>query len=713
MQVYKQQNIVPMKPLTPEQLQRHSEADKCHICGEKLIENPVRDHCAHQDCNLHYKDSRVIPVVFHNLSGYDAHLIIRDISNEDPGNVYLLPLNKEKYISFTKHFEHHEISFRFIDSFRFMASSLDKLASYLPEHEIMRTAFPNMDKEKLELLTTKGIFSYEYIDSREKLNETALPTQEQFYSSLYDTSVSDEEYEFTKRVWSTFNVSNLMEYAELYMKVDVLLLAEVFEKFREQSMDAYGLDPAHYYTSPGLAWDAMLKYTNAELELLTDIEKVLFIESGIGGGISQCSNRFATANNKYMADYNPEEESKYLLYLDANNLYGWAMTQYLPYKEFTWVSPDKEVLDVPDDSNFGYILEVDLEYPQDLHDKHNDLPFCPVHEKSREDSSTQKLLTTLYNKEKYVIHYRNLKQAIKYGLICTKVHRILEFKQSPWLKLYIDYNSQMRANATNEFEKNLRKLMNNAVFGKTLENKRKHVDVRLVTKWPGRFGMETMIAKPNFHSRAIFDENLVAVQLNKTEICLDKPIYVGFSVLDISKTLMYEFHYGHMFQLYGNKCKLLYMHTDSYVYEIKCDDVYEDIKAHIEKFDTSDYPQDNVYKMPRLHKKIVGLMKDECCGKILLLFIVLRSKMYAMLIDGKPPTKKAKGVKNYIVNETISVEDYIDCLNNCKTLSRSQYLIRSKLHKLQTVKQNKIALSPYDDKRYLQANTTDTLALGH
>ena len=265
---------------------------------------------------------------------------------------------------------------------------------------------------------------------------------------------------------------------------------------------------------------------------------LLFIERGIRRGISQCCNRYAKTNNPYMKEGYNVDEKKYLMYFDVNNLYGWAMTEPLPYGGFIWVeNVDDMDFYISDNADFGYFVEVDLKYPETLHDAHKDLPFCAEH-MVPPGSKQHKLMTTLHDKQRYVLHYRALKQALKHGLVLVKIHRDIQFKQSPWLKKYIDLNSAKRKEAKNEFEKMLFKLFNNAVYGKMMENERKRVDVKLVTKWNGRYGAEALISKSNFHSSDIFDENLVAVQLFRTEICIRKPIYIGLSVLDLSKTLV-------------------------------------------------------------------------------------------------------------------------------------------------------------------------------
>ncbi|KYN21767.1 hypothetical protein ALC57_05868, partial [Trachymyrmex cornetzi] len=502
--------------------------------------------------NMLYLQDLRNDVVFHNLSRYDAHFIIKEIATAYDGHVDILPITKEKYISFTKHVdsikdknEHHFqkncIKLRFIDSYKFLSTSLDKLVSFLSRDKlkIVRSKFPTLSDEEFELLTRKGVFPYENVDCVDKLNERCLPPRESFYSSLMGDTVSESDYA--------------------------------------------RLDPTHYYTLPGFTWDAMLKHTRVRFELLTDIDMVMFIERGIRGSLSQCSGRYAQVNNKYMRSYDSSKPSSYLMYYDVNNLYGWAMCQPLPYAEFRWVedAANFDVSAIAQDSPTGYILEVDLEYPQHLHDQHIDLPFCPTRDKppgKRED----KLLATLYDKQRYIIHYRNLQQCTRHGLRVTKIHRILQFTQSPWLREYIELNTQFRTRAKNDFKKNLYKLMNNAVFGKTMENVRNHVDVKLITKWDGRYGAEAMIAKPNFHSRSIFAKNLIAVELRKLEVKFNKPIYVGMCL----------------------------------IYRVECEDVYETMKRDIARFDTIDYPTDNAYGMPLADKKVPGLMKDENNGAI-------------------------------------------------------------------------------------------------
>ena len=297
---------------------------------------------------------------------------------------------------------------------------------------------------------------------------------------------------------------------------------------------------------------------------------LLMVEKGIRGGVSMISNRYGKANNKYMDDkFNPSEPSKYIQYLDANNLYGAAMSMKLPTHGFKWMN-DKELLvwrKIP------CILEVDLEYPDKLHDLHNDYPLAP--EKITCKNEVEKL-PNLKNKEKYVIHYENLKQYLSLGLRLTRIRRGIKFEESDWLKSYIDMNTKLRTKVKNTFEKDFFKLRNNAVFGNTIENIRKRVDVKLVND---RVKAGKLVAKPNFNHLNIFCEELVAIHMKKTNLTMNKPVYLGMCILDLSKTIMYEFHYNYIKPKYGDKAILLFTDTDSLMYEIKTEDFYKNISG--------------------------------------------------------------------------------------------------------------------------------------
>ena len=596
--------------------------------------------------------------------------------------------------------------------------------------EALKYTSEKFQKEKFNLMTRKGIYPYDYMDSFDKFNKTELPTKEEFYSQLSDEHISDEDYTHAKKVWNTFKLQTMGEYHNLYLKSNILLLADVFENFRKTCLQYYKLDPCHYFTSPGLSWDAMLKMTNIKLELMTDINMFQFIEKGMRGGISYIANRFGSANNKYMKEYDDKAPSKYIMYLDANNLYGWAMSQYLPTGGFKWMSEKKinkiNLAKYDESCNKGLILEVDLEYPKELHNLHNDYPlgaekvkvnntmlseYCQKIQKKFNISTglVHKLIPTLSNKEKYVLHYRNLQLYLDLGLKLKKVHRVLEFNQSAWLKQYIDFNTQKRSQAKNAFEKDFFKLMNNSVFGKTMENIRKRVDVRLVTDDKK---LLKMASKPTFVCSKIFNENLVAVHKIKEVLTLNRPAYVGMCILDLSKTLMYDFHYNYIKEKYGDKAKLLFTDTDSLTYEIEAEDVYLDFWNNKDLFDNSDYPENSLY-FDKTNKKVIGKFKDEAAGIPIIEFIGLRSKMYSYIKDNQKVGKTAKGIKKNIIKNNIKHEDYKNILLENRQMHHTMKTIRSNNHQLGSYEINKVSLSCFDDKRYISNDGINSFAYGH
>ena len=337
-------------------------------------------------------------------------------------------------------------------------------------------------------------------------------------------------------------------------------------------------------------------------------------------------------------------------------------------------------------------------------------------EHSVSNGKVPKLVTTLLDKEKYVTHYQNLKLYLSLGLKIKKIHRVLEFDQSAWLKEYIDYNTEMRKNAKNSFEKDFFKLMNNSVFGKTMENLRKRVNIELVTN---EKRLNKLSAKPTYVSSKIFNENLVAVHTKKKRLLLDKPSYVGMCILDLSKTKMYDFHYNYIKKKYPDS-QLLFTDTDSLFYQIKSEkDIYEEFWVDRHLFDNSDYPKSSKYFSDE-NKKVIGKFKDEAAGKPILEFVGLKCKMYSYLLgDGGgspgPPQehKKAKGVKKNVVKKEIKHRDFLDVLFNTKTMHHRMNTIRSELHQINSYHLNKVSLSPYDDKRYILDDGITSLSYGN
>ena len=444
----------------------------------------------------HLQLTKKVPVIFHNLRGYDSLFDVK---------IDVIPSRLEKYMGFILN-----KNLVFIDSMQFMNSSLEKLVKNLSNNDFKQLT-QEFGSKNLELFRQKDAYPYEYMNGFKRFSKKKLPDKKCFYRSLKDGTtggdsgkklighISDEEYKRCIKIWNKFNMENMGNYHDHYVKKDVLLLADVFENFFDTCLNFYKLDPCHYFSSPGLSWDAMLKMTGIKCKKISDMDMYLFIEKVLRGGISNIGKIYSEANNKYMKNYDSTKPSKYISYLDMNNFYGKGMSGYLPYRGFKWLEnvDNFDVNSINKNSSIGYILEIDLEHPDKLHKLHNDYRLAPENlaipyeilsdycKKIAEEygikvGDVKKLIPNLGNKTNYVAHYRNLQFYLSLGIKLTKIHKILKFKQSDQMKNYIDFNTEKRTKATNKFEKNVFKLMINSVYGKTIENLRKRISVKIV-----------------------------------------------------------------------------------------------------------------------------------------------------------------------------------------------------------------------------------------
>ncbi|XP_053202895.1 uncharacterized protein LOC128387677 [Panonychus citri] len=722
--------------LTPEERIGYESASNCHVCLQPLLEDKVLDHChltgklrgaAHNLCNLKLRLPNRIPVIFHNLKGYDAHLIMKGIKSNTVRNISVIPQNTEKYIAFFMD------DFIFLDSLAFLLSSLDTLAGNLPDEHKSKYLSQMFNENDLPLLLSKGCLPYEYMDSWDKFNETNLPSIDAFYSHLSRKTIDESTYTNLQKIWDHFNCQNLGDFHDIYLKVDVLLLASIFENFRSTSLKQFGLDPCHYFSTPGLTWDAALKVTKTKLDLLTDIDMILMIENGIRGGISCAMTRHVVANNPLSENYDEGKPNSYIAFLDVNNLYGYALSDYLPINNFEWVAPElySQVIESilkGHDQNIGYICQVDLIYPKHLHDQHNDYPMAPeklnvetewlsnyqkrliikLEGEGLKRCKTEKLIPNLRDKKNYVVHERNLKFWLEKGLILDKVHSILKFNQSKWLEPYISMCTLNRKQASSSFEKDFWKLMVNSLYGKSIEDKRKHSKVKVITN--GEQALK-LIRKPMFEHFYILDNDLAIIKMRKFEVKLDKPIYLGFTVLELSKLRMYELHYDYFYPRYGDKLKLVYTDTDSFIYHIQTDDFYNDLKSMGPIMDFSDYPQTHFLYDP-INKKKLGVLKDEMNGQVIDEVVAIKSKLYGIKYGSK--TKKtAKGTQKATVRDEICIDDYKTCLYDSILFRHDNHRLQSRHHQISGIKTNKISLSPLDDKRFIREDGISTYAFGH
>ena len=520
----------------------------------------------------------------------------------------------------------------------------------------------------------------------------------------------------------------------------MLLLADIFEEFRKVSQTNYGLDAAHYLSSPHLSWDAMLKMTGRELELISDPELFSTIDAGIRGGVSMISKRYARANNPLLGPtrYNPNKPTTYIIYLDANNLYGWAMSQPLPFADFRFVDAAEwstiDWLAQTENQPVGYFIECDLEYPATLHDLHNDYPLacerlCISTEMLSENqirlkrnynmsrsNSYSKLIPSFLPKRKYLAHYLLLRYYLEHGLKLRTVHRVIAFRQERWLAQYIELNTNLRAAAKSDFEKDHFKLMNNSVYGKTCENQKKRTDIKLVVTEEKR---KRLTEKPHCLGFRIFKEQLAAIEMRKINTRIDKPFYVGYSVLELSKLHMYRFHYDVIKQQYGANAELLMTDTDSLVYLIRTQNVYDDMFAARDLYDFANLPKTSRY-YDATNNKVIGKMKDETAGDPILEFVGLRPKMYSFLTvkDAEQPVARieekhrAKGIA-FAASKLLQHQDFLSQLENPAENTQVNRRIGTRLHQLYTFEVPKRGLCAFDDKRFLLEDGVNSLAFGH
>ena len=721
--------------LNEEQQKEFNDCNTCWICQNTFTrENHKVRHHNHftgdyhsplcNNCNLCMKPKTKIPVLFHNLN-YDKNVFFKSIckfKKIKSGDVRILPDNTQSFKSFSIG------KLDFIDTFRFMNSSLEKLIQNVSPEDMTFLKSLSKDEDQFRIMRRKGLFPYEWFndinkfdvpidelkpdDFNNQLNMTKLKKCDYSWENEYIEDKVYNEWDYFKYVVNTLKVKTFRQYHDFYLNIDVNGLADVFENFRKTSLKYYNLDPCYYVGTPSFAWDAMMLKTKVKLELLTDSDMYQFFERGIRGGQSVIFNKYAKANNKYMLDYDKNTQSVYITYIDANNLYGEAMSHKLPFADFKWTA-DITMDDImnydEESSDIGYVLEVNLKYPKHLHDKHNDYPLAP--ERLALDGC-EKLCGTFNDKNNYIVHIKNLRFYLEQGMELVSIERAVQFSQKAWLKDWIDLNTNFRKKASNDFEKDYFKLMNNSVFGKTMENVRDRIDIKLA--FDEKY-FKKYISKPNYKNTVKYGEEeefFHLIEMSKNSVNLNKPIYAGFSILDLSKLHMYKFHYEVMKPLYGDKIELLATDTDSFFYKIETDDVYMDMYKNKQYFDMSVYGINSPIYDPT-NKKVIGKFSDECEGEIISEFVGVRPKCYAFQLENNEVVKKLKGISKPVVKNTIQFEDYYNCVMDKKV--KNEYVsvnaIRTDNMTNYSICQNKKAFSNTDNKRHWDG--TKSLAYGH
>lgn len=732
-----------MYTLTEEEELQHFLSRTCRICDKEILstKDKVADHdwvtgqyrgACHATCNAMYTLKKAkIPIVLHNFRSYDSHLIIEGFKYFGK-KISVIPSNMEKYISIICD------SFVFLDSLMFMNSSLSTLVSDLKDDAltsgkdelenfpILTSAFGN---EKGRIFCRKGVYCYDYVDSLKKLEETTLPPKKMFFNRLTNEHITKQDYKFAKSVFSKY-CNSLQNFHDLYLLSDALLLADCFENFRRHSIKNFDLDPLHYFTLSGYSWDCALRFSKVKLQVLSDLSMYNFFEAGIRGGLSMISTRYAKANNKHIPGFNKNKPSTYLCYLDKVNLYGECLMQKLPVRDFKWLSKSEistitaeDILAWDPEGSTGYTLMVDLKYPIRFHNSHSDLPLAPEkvsitynmlspyqkkvlkEQGMKYNVNYKKLIPHLGDRTKYIIHYRDLQFYLKMGLELKKIHSGVSFYQEAFFKDYVLLCGKLRKHASTKFETNLFKSMVNHIFGKSIENVRNRRRIEIVNSQERAQKLLTSTMLQRFE---IIDSNLVIFELRYPRIVLNKPVYVGFTVLDLAKLFVYEFHYS--FKELVN-CMLLFTDTDSLAYVVETPDIFSEFKKIKRKMDFSQYPKDH-FLFSNKNKRKIGKMKDEGNGKIFTEFVGLAPKMYSFAGINLRKVA-AKGIQKRVIEKSLRHRKFVKCLKTKKSKGISMTFIRSYGHRLYTVRQKKVGLRCFDSKRYILKNGINTLAFNH
>ena len=690
----------------------------CRFCGKEIISDKVRDHChltgkyrgpSHNVCNINVKQkhSNFIPFAFHNFSNYDCHMFFKKLVDlkKDKVEFEIIPKTNEEYISVRYG------CIRFIDTYRFLSESLDKLVKSLDEDvfKILKKEFP----DKWQHLNKKLAYPYQYFNSIDDYEKPVNDLKkEDFFSKLKNDYPDDDEIERTKEIIKLFNIKDGEELTRLYCKSDVILLADVFEKFVKVSTEEYKINPLYCVSLPGYTYQCALKYTDIKLQTLQDKDLILLIENNIGGGIS------SVMGDRYVKS----DENNKIIYADATNLYGHSMSQFLPYDEIEMWHGDPNkywrwldlILNTPDDNEIGYFLEVDLKYPDDIKQKTKYFPFCPENKKINPNkyneymnsikpenyTKSKKLICDWTDKNNYLVHYRMLKFYVRHGMIVEKIHEIISFKQSKWLESYISFNTQKRNKAENEFEKDFFKLLVNAAFGKFLENVRNRLNLELIKKDNIKKIIDQQ-SKLTFNGIQKSYENYDSYTFKRNEVVMDKAIYVGFTILELSKLHMYETYYDTLQPYFGQEnLQLHYIDTDGMILSMKTKNIIKDLKNLEDFFDFSNLDKNHELYSEK-NKKVIGKFKIETPKNMWIdEFVCLRSNAYSFKCKDKDENKnKIKGISKS-QSKHIKFEEFYNCLFGGEYQREcNNYIIRSINHEMVLQEIKKTTLSIFDDKR--------------
>lgn len=744
---------------------------------------------AHKICTESIGKYGPIPCLAHNATGYDNHMVIQGFrpmryrtegkKNKDIFNC--ISAESDRFKTFTLN-----NTYQFLDSYAYLKDPLDTLVENTKKdgyHKLSITQRElaiymsdqfgiNLNTGLLPTVLRKGVYPYEWLDSPTKLLTDGPTGWADFRSMLRsnnqanDTKLATQDWPRFKEIWellSTNRPIKMLDYHNFYLFMDIVLLADIVMNYKAQCLSDSGLEALASPTLPGYTETHMLLFNTLAqpsprnepfyIHLLHKGQEDMYtmFEEGIRGGLSIAPGRYAKANNPFLQDYDEEQPSSFILYLDMTNLYGAAMCMPLPYSDFEWITPEdpdieliehwKEVgMDLAPESQVGFVYDINGYFPESCHENLQDLPPLPHkqaidiamtsqyyqevmdHYGLKHDNRTPKLLGSLLPRFNYPTHYRNLQQAVELGFVVTKVNRIATFTQKAWCEDYVQYNTKSRRLATTTEAKNYFKLKVNAGYGKMIQNTRKFKKVEM------RMSDEKLT--PSQYERGEvqhMNEEFNLITMEQDTVKLNSPVHAGFAILEMSKLLMYDFFYNKLKRVFTDRMKLLFMDTDSLCIHFQCEDVMETFREHdlLQYFDMSDWPVEQTpyytqsYYDP-INKKVPGTMKDEMAeGRHYIKEVVaLKSKMYSVLKHDDQQKATAKGVPEHIKRHLLTHNQYKDCLHmlgdyDADTLPKiTMHNIRSEKNTMTTRAMNKLALNPCDAKCFMLDAYT-TVPYGH
>lgn len=649
-----------------------------YILGKNYINGAEGKH--HKDCwdDIH----NCAYVFFHNFRGYDSHYVLSQCMEHC--NIHTLrgkSFEKFDLISCTSG---QFSKFTFKDSFNFLPSSLAKL---VPTVVNWRHTPP-------EGRNSKGLFPYDWFDSPSKLCYTSLPVPEFWFNKLTQTQVDPTD---AYALWKEKKFSQFHEFHDYYMRLDVLQLTDIFEEFRDAVFDEFRLDPVYCQGAPSLTWQLCLDKYGDKIKVITDTKIYLDIQSNIRGGMAQVSTRHKSV----------EKSGGSLLYLDINSLYSSCMEHSLP------TSFVNKLDSLPDDwekyAGEGpetALICVDLHYPEHLHDKHRFLPLAPHRYNNR-------LCATFVDRENYLCHARNLKYYLDMGMVLIKCHYLYVFKQDKVLKEYVNMNIQKRRETDSPVYHSIYKLLNNSLYGKTCENKLKYHRYGVKDPFVGIHGKRNPFM---FKSRNWLEVNgKILCELDVNSVTLDKPMQMGFTILEFAKLAIYEFYF--LLLMLFPELELCYHDTDSFLIWIPEENPqYRMIDSPLATMLDFEKAPSWFGVVTTGTDKQTGLWSLEA-KKPIVEFVGLRAKTYAIRFADGTTTLKNKGVISTALEESenrpLEFDDYLKCLFQDEDIYVEQVMIRSKLHNISTITQKKLALSSLDEKRVILADKVTTLPYGY